>query len=168
MCSSKRWKSRPVSRREQRIFLTYSTAAGIYSGLMLYFFTIFVNNVFTSHLGNLGYLATAGVLYLFLRKRLKLWASSAWRYLEGVKMKFHGLENEVVAAGTGRGVCPAPHCSADGGQGGFGFPAGAGTARRNSRGGSRRDRPGGDSGGFGAPGGRSDCGSPQPGSGNSK
>jgi putative peptide zinc metalloprotease protein len=77
-----------VSRREQRIFLIYSTAAGIYGGLILCFFTIFVNNVLTSHLGNLGYFATAGVLYLFLRKRLKLWTSTAWRYFEGVKMKF--------------------------------------------------------------------------------
>jgi multidrug efflux pump subunit AcrA (membrane-fusion protein) len=77
-----------VTRREQRIFLIYSTAAGIYSGLVLYFFTIFVKNVFTSHLGNWGYLATAGVLFLFLRKRLKLGASSAWRYFEGVKVKF--------------------------------------------------------------------------------
>ena len=74
--------------RDQRIFLTYATAAGIYSGLILCFFTIFVNNVFTSHLGNLGYLATAGVLYLILRKRLKLWSSSAWRYVEKVKVKF--------------------------------------------------------------------------------
>ncbi len=77
-----------ISRRDQRIFLTYATAAGIYSGLILCFFTIFVNNVFTSHLGNLGYLATAGVLYLILRKRLKLWSSSAWRYVEKVKVKF--------------------------------------------------------------------------------
>ena len=78
----------PVSRREQRIFLIYSTTAGIYSGLLIYFFTLFVNNVFTSHLGNLGYLATAGMLYLFLRKRLSLWASSARRYFEAVKGKF--------------------------------------------------------------------------------
>jgi putative peptide zinc metalloprotease protein len=78
----------PVSRRELRIFLIYSAAAGLYSGLIIYFFTRFINNVFTSHLGNLGYLATAGVLFLFLRKRLKLWASSAWRYLKGAKMKF--------------------------------------------------------------------------------
>ena len=77
-----------VSRRERRIFLTYSTAAGIYSALVLCFFAVFVNNVFTSHLGNWGYIATFGVLYLFLRKRLKLWASSAWRHFEGVKAKF--------------------------------------------------------------------------------
>jgi len=78
----------PVSRRERRIFLIFSTSAGLYSGLLIYFFTRFINNVFTSHLGDWGYLATAGVLFLFLRKRLKLWASSAWRYFEGVKMKF--------------------------------------------------------------------------------
>jgi putative peptide zinc metalloprotease protein len=78
----------PVSRREQWIFLIYSTAAGIYSGLMLYFFILFVNNVFTSHLGNLGYLATAGAVYLFMRKQLKQWVSSAWQYWEGAKVKF--------------------------------------------------------------------------------
>ncbi len=78
----------PVSRREQRIFLTYSTAAGIYSVLMLILSAIFINNVFTSHWGNLGYLATVGVLYLFMRKHLKQWAASAWRYWEGAKVKF--------------------------------------------------------------------------------
>jgi len=77
-----------VSPRERRIFLIYTIAAGLYSGLIIYFFTRFINNVFTSHLGNWGYLATAGVLYLFLRKRLKVWAASAWRYFEGVRMKF--------------------------------------------------------------------------------
>jgi putative peptide zinc metalloprotease protein len=77
-----------ISRREQRIFLTYSTAAGIYSALMIFISVLFMNNVFTSHLGNLGYLATAGVIYLFLRKRLKQEASSAWRYWEGAKVKF--------------------------------------------------------------------------------
>ena len=66
----------------------YSTSSGLYSGLIIYFFTRFINNVFTSHLGDLGYLATAGMLYLFLRKRLKVWAASARRYFEGVKMKF--------------------------------------------------------------------------------
>jgi putative peptide zinc metalloprotease protein len=78
----------PVSGRERRIFLIFSTAAGLYSGLMIYFFTKFINNVFTSHLGDWGYLATAGVLFLFLRKRLKLWASTVRRYFEGMKMKF--------------------------------------------------------------------------------
>jgi putative peptide zinc metalloprotease protein len=77
-----------ISRRDQRIFLIFSTAAGIYSGLLILFFTLFVNNVFTSHWGNLGYFATAGVLILFLRKRLKLWASSAGRYLQEMKVKF--------------------------------------------------------------------------------
>ena len=77
-----------LSRRERRILLIYSTAAGIYSGLIIYFFTRFINNAFTSHLGSWGYLATAGLLFLFLRKRLKRWASSARRYLEGAKMKF--------------------------------------------------------------------------------
>ena len=77
-----------VSPRERRIFLIYSTCSGLYSGLIIYFFTRFINNFFTGHLGDLGYLATAVLLYLFLRKRLKVWAASARRYFEGVRMKF--------------------------------------------------------------------------------
>jgi putative peptide zinc metalloprotease protein len=94
----------PVSRRERRIFLTYSISAGVYGGLILYFLTMFVNNVFTSHLGNLGYLATGGVLYLFLRKRLKQWASSAWRYFERARVKFMAWRMKWWQQGLGVAV----------------------------------------------------------------
>lgn len=77
-----------LSGRERRIFLTYSLASGIYGALILFFFGVFVNNVFTSHLGDWGYLATAGVFYLFLRKRLKMWAGSARGYIESARLRF--------------------------------------------------------------------------------
>ncbi len=93
----------PVSRREQRIFIAYSTAAGLYSAAMIYFFTIFVNNIFTSHLGGLGYFATAGALYLFLRRRLNLWASAARHYLEGMKVKFMAWRMKWWQQGLGVG-----------------------------------------------------------------
>jgi putative peptide zinc metalloprotease protein len=71
-----------ATRRERRIFLVYSTAAGVYGALSVLLFVVFVNNIFASHLGNWGYLVTAGLLFLSFRKRLKAWAASAWRYLE--------------------------------------------------------------------------------------
>jgi len=92
-----------ATRREQWILLSYSIAAGIYSGLMVIFFTLFVNNVFTSHLGSLGYFATAGVLYLFLRQRLKQWWSAASRYFEEMKMKFMAWRMKWWQQGLGVG-----------------------------------------------------------------
>jgi putative peptide zinc metalloprotease protein len=92
-----------VSQRERRIFLIYTIAAGFYSGLVIYLFTRFISNVFTSHLGNWGYLATAGALYLFLRKRLRLWASSARRYIEEAKVKFMAWRMRWWQLGLGVG-----------------------------------------------------------------
>jgi putative peptide zinc metalloprotease protein len=72
----------PASRREQRIFLGYGVAAGLYSLMILFFFLGFADNAFTSWLGNWGHLATLGVVCFTFRRRLGEWRTSAmarWR-----------------------------------------------------------------------------------------
>ncbi|MFQ5777520.1 MAG: efflux RND transporter periplasmic adaptor subunit [Terriglobia bacterium] len=78
----------PASRRKRRIFLTFSTAAFLYGVVLLAVVTVFVNNVFTSKFGNWGYVLTAGLLYLILRKRLNRWLNTAVAGLRAAKEKF--------------------------------------------------------------------------------
>lgn len=59
-----------VGRRKHRIFLIFGVAAFYYSILILTIVTVFVKNVFTSRFGTWGYVMTAGVVYLLLRRRL--------------------------------------------------------------------------------------------------
>lgn len=61
----------PVGQRRRRIFLTYGIAAFTYSTMILVIVTVFMKNVFTSKFGNWGYVLTAGVVYLLLRKRVR-------------------------------------------------------------------------------------------------
>ena len=62
-----------VSRRRRWILLFYALGAFGYSTMVLFIVTVFVKNVFTSRFGTWGYLLTAGVVYLLLRKRVRRW-----------------------------------------------------------------------------------------------
>ncbi len=78
----------PASRREQRIFLGYGIAAGLYSLMILFFFLGFVDNALTSWLGAGGHLATLGVLCFAYRKRLGKWQTAAQVRLRKWKEEF--------------------------------------------------------------------------------
>ena len=65
-----------VSRRRRWIFLFYALGAFAYSIMVLFIVTVFVKNVFTGRFGAWGYLLTAGVVYLLLRKRVRRWLPS--------------------------------------------------------------------------------------------
>lgn len=71
-----------VSRRKRRMFLLYGTGALAYSVLLITVVTVFVKNIFTSKFGGWGYLLTAALLYLILRKYLRRWIPAA---LSGVR-----------------------------------------------------------------------------------
>jgi putative peptide zinc metalloprotease protein len=61
-----------VGRRKRRIFLIYGILATLYGTFVLLVLTGWLKNFLVSRLGaEWGYLATAGVLYLMLRKRLR-------------------------------------------------------------------------------------------------
>jgi putative peptide zinc metalloprotease protein len=77
-----------VSRRRRWIFLSYSFGAFAYSTMILVIVTVFVKNVFTSRFGAWGYLLTAGVVYLLLRKRVRRWIPAAAVGLREAKEKF--------------------------------------------------------------------------------
>lgn len=77
-----------ASRRKRRIFLTFSTAAFVYGALLLTVVTVFVKNIFTSRFGNWGYLLTAGLVYLILRKSLRRWLPAVRGGLREAKEKF--------------------------------------------------------------------------------
>lgn len=77
----------PASRSKRRIFLTFGTAAFLYSMLLLTVVTVFAKNVFTSRFGNWGYLMTGGLVYLILRKRLHRWVPAALTGLREAKEK---------------------------------------------------------------------------------
>jgi len=78
----------PASRRKRRIFLTFGLAASAYSAMLIMLVTVFAKNVFTSKFGNWGYLLTAGVIYLILRKSLKQVLPAARAGLRETKEKF--------------------------------------------------------------------------------
>ena len=78
----------PASRREQRIFLGYGLAAGLYSLLILFFVLGFVDNAFTSWLGIWGHLATVGALCFAFRKRLAQWQMALQSHLPRWKEEF--------------------------------------------------------------------------------
>lgn len=62
----------PASRRQRRIFFVFSVAAIVYSVTLLFVVLVFVNNVFVGRLGDWwGYVATAALLYLMFRGRLR-------------------------------------------------------------------------------------------------
>ncbi|MFQ5778527.1 MAG: efflux RND transporter periplasmic adaptor subunit [Terriglobia bacterium] len=77
----------PASRRKRRIFLTFGTAAILYSLLILIVVTVFANNVFTSKFGAWGYLLTLAMLYLILRKRLLQWTPGLRAGIRATKEK---------------------------------------------------------------------------------
>ena len=77
----------PASRRKRRIFLTFGLAASAYSAMLIMLVTVFAKNVFTSKFGNWGYLLTAGVIYLILRKSLKQLLPAARAGLRETKEK---------------------------------------------------------------------------------
>jgi putative peptide zinc metalloprotease protein len=77
-----------LSRRRRRIFLSYALGAFAYSVMVLVIVTVFVKNVFTSRFGAWGYVLTAGVIYLLLRKRVRRWIPAARAGLREVKEKF--------------------------------------------------------------------------------
>ena len=76
-----------VSRRRRWIFLSYALGAAVYSAMVVFVVTVFVKNVFTSRFGTWGYLLTAGVVYLLLRKRLRRWAPAVRAGLREAKEK---------------------------------------------------------------------------------
>jgi putative peptide zinc metalloprotease protein len=79
----------PATPHRRRILLSYSIAAGIYSTLILLVVAKFVKNVFTAKFGDfLGYLLTAGVVYLMMRKRLRKWLPGWIAGLRKAKEKF--------------------------------------------------------------------------------
>jgi putative peptide zinc metalloprotease protein len=78
----------PAGRRERRVYWTYATAAALYGGLVLVLVLGFVNNIFTSHFGNWGYLVTAAVLYLMLRAPMKKAVASARASLHSLKENY--------------------------------------------------------------------------------
>ena len=78
----------PASRRKRRIFLTFGLAASAYSAMLIMLVTVFAKNVFTSKFGSWGYLLTAGVIYLILRKSLKQLLPAARAGLRETKEKF--------------------------------------------------------------------------------
>lgn len=78
----------PVGRRKQRIFLVFGAAAMAYSLLLLTVVTFWAKNIFTSKFGGWGYLLTAGVVYLILRKRFQVWIPAARAGLRETKEKF--------------------------------------------------------------------------------
>ncbi|MBZ5564788.1 MAG: HlyD family efflux transporter periplasmic adaptor subunit [Acidobacteriia bacterium] len=77
-----------ASRRERRIYLVYASLAAVYGVLVLVLLLGFVNNIFVKHLGNWGYLATAGVLYLMLRAKIRKASALVRASLRGLKEKF--------------------------------------------------------------------------------
>jgi putative peptide zinc metalloprotease protein len=78
-----------VTPRKRRIYLSYGISAFLYSVLILLIITKFVKNVFTNKFGDAwGYLLTAGVLFLILRKRLLKWKPSMLAGLRTAKGKF--------------------------------------------------------------------------------
>jgi len=78
----------PAGRRKRRIFLTFGLAAAAYSVMLVTVVTLFAKNVFTSKFGNWGYLLTAGLIYLILRKSLKQMLPAALAGLREAKEKF--------------------------------------------------------------------------------
>lgn len=62
----------PASRRQRRILLTFSTLALIYRAVAITIFVLLLRGIFTNRLGTaVGYLITASLLYLILRKRVR-------------------------------------------------------------------------------------------------
>ena len=61
----------PASKRHRRVYLTFGICAITYSTLLLFIVLMWVNNIFVSKMGNYGYLATAGVLYFILNKKVR-------------------------------------------------------------------------------------------------
>ena len=60
----------PASRKHRRIFLAFGLSAITYSTLLLFIVLAWVNNILVSRMGSWGYVATAGILYFLLRKRV--------------------------------------------------------------------------------------------------
>ena len=78
----------PASQRKRRIFLIFGLSASAYSVMLVTLVTMFAKNVFTSKFGNWGYLFTAGLIYLILRKQLKQSLPAARAALRETKEKF--------------------------------------------------------------------------------
>jgi putative peptide zinc metalloprotease protein len=79
----------PASRHKRRIFLTYAPLSFIYSVVVIVVFIVFVKNVFVRTFGtDFGYLLTAFVLYLLLRKRVKKALPGMLAKLRGAKERF--------------------------------------------------------------------------------
>jgi putative peptide zinc metalloprotease protein len=66
-----------VGKRRKRIFLTFGTAAFLYSTFVLVAFSLFIRNVFTKNFGDWGYPLTFVAVYMLLRKRIR----KAWPVL---------------------------------------------------------------------------------------
>ena len=60
-----------TTKRLRRIYTVFGLAAIIYSSLLVVLVLLFVKNIFVSKLGNWGYVLTAGIVYLFVRKGLR-------------------------------------------------------------------------------------------------
>lgn len=80
----------PASRRRRRTFLLYGTAALLYGVMVLTIVTLFVKNIFTSKFGDWGYVLTAGVVYLLLRKRVQ-------KALPGARAGLQALKEKLMA-----------------------------------------------------------------------
>jgi putative peptide zinc metalloprotease protein len=76
-----------LSRRRRWIFISYALGAFAYSTMILVIVAVFVKNVFTSRLGAWGYVLTAGVVYLLVRKRIRGWAPTVRAGLREAKEK---------------------------------------------------------------------------------
>lgn len=109
-----------LSRRRRWIFLSYALGAFAYSSMVLVVVIVFVKNVFTSRFGPWGYVLTAGVIYLLLRKRVRRWIPAARAGLREAKEKFmawrmKGWQWAGVAVAAGLLTLPAtaPKISTD-------------------------------------------------------
>jgi putative peptide zinc metalloprotease protein len=59
------------SRRQRRVFFIYSLFAILYGAAIIFISVLFVHNIFVSRMGDWGYIATALLLYLMLRRSLR-------------------------------------------------------------------------------------------------
>jgi putative peptide zinc metalloprotease protein len=79
----------PVTKRKRRIYLAFAPAAFFYGLTVLILVAGLLKNIFVNRFGDFwGYLFTAGVLYLILRKRLQKWLPGWIGGLRNAKEKF--------------------------------------------------------------------------------
>ena len=80
-----------ASRRQRRIFLIFSLAAIVYSTALILIVLLWTKNVFVSKFGDWGYFLFAGLLYFFLRKKLRKALPAAHLWLEKRKREIMAL-----------------------------------------------------------------------------